>query len=102
MKQEKTDMSPKEFAEELTKRVGEKLQLTDAMIDDAIKKFPPVEAATEQKRPYVQAPVVTDVGLPCPHCGTRYDHRTANTYSNGMRRMICGTCHKPFPARRLA
>jgi len=56
----------------------------------------------EQKRQYIQAPVVTDVGLPCPHCGARYNHDTANTYNNGIRRMICGTCHKPFPARRLA
>jgi len=67
------------------------------------------KAATEQKavqqetkRQYTQAPVATDPGVPCSHCGHRYGHAVTNTYPNGIRRRVCGACGKPFIARRLA
>ena len=53
------------------------------------------------KRNYTQAPVVTDPGLPCPHCGERYGHTVANTYKGGNRRMTCSGCKGHFPAKRL-
>ena len=50
----------------------------------------------KKKRAYVQAPIVTDPGVPCSHCGHRFDHRVTNTYANGNRRRMCGGCGKPF------
>jgi hypothetical protein len=61
-----------------------------------------IEPVTEKpKRQYIQAPVVNDVGLPCPHCGERYNHRVTVIHPNGVRRMMCQKCNKPFPAKRL-
>jgi DNA-directed RNA polymerase subunit RPC12/RpoP len=54
----------------------------------------------EQRRTYITAPVVTDKGIPCIHCGHKYDHKITNTYGNGNRRRICGKCGKPFVTRR--
>ena len=51
---------------------------------------------TKQKRSYVNAPRVIDVGIPCPHCSGMYDHIITNVYPNGNRRRICGSCEKPF------
>lgn len=54
----------------------------------------------KQKRAYVIAPVVTECGIPCPHCGEKFGHRVTNTFPNGIRRRLCGRCGKPFPSRR--
>lgn len=48
------------------------------------------------KRTYTQAPRVVDEGVKCPHCCHCYDHRITNTYDNGNRRRVCGSCGKPF------
>lgn len=48
------------------------------------------------KRQYTQAPRVIDEGVPCPHCGVRYDHKVTNTYKHGKKRRLCGNCNKPF------
>jgi len=40
--------------------------------------------------------VVEDPGIRCPKCGSRYGHRVTNTYPNGNRRRVCGSCGKPF------
>ena len=53
------------------------------------------------KRQYTQAPVVTDPGIPCVHCGHLYGHRKAHKYPNGNQRMICGGCGKPYVKRIL-
>ena len=54
-----------------------------------------------KKRTYTQAPIATDPGVPCSHCGHKYDHRVLNTYPNGNRRRKCGKCGKPFVTMRL-
>ena len=51
---------------------------------------------TETKRPYTQAPVAVDAGVPCSHCGHRYGHKITNTYPNGNRRHTCPKCGTPF------
>ena len=45
--------------------------------------------------------IVTDAGIPCNHCGNRYDHSITNTYANGNRRRLCGKCKKPFVTVRV-
>jgi len=62
-----------------------------------------------KKRQYTQNPVVIDKGIPCPHCGYKYEHekiRPMEGYPNGSRRMRCGGvsktgkgCGKPFISR---
>ena len=61
------------------------------------------KAKTEprKKRAYIQAPMGTDEGAPCVHCGERYGHKVTNTYPNGNRRRKCGRCGKPWLSRRL-
>ena len=59
------------------------------------------KSKTKPKRKYTQAPRVTDKGVECPHCRNRYDHKIKNTYPNGNRRRICGTCGKPFVTMRV-
>jgi hypothetical protein len=60
----------------------------------------PEPEAPKPKRPYVQAPVAVDLGIPCSHCRARFGHKVTNTYANGNRRRICGACGKPFVAIR--
>ena len=64
---------------------------------------------TRKKRQYTQAPITTDPGVPCVHCGHRYDHEVLKPYPNGNARMRCGGlakstggCGKPFVVRRVA
>lgn len=45
--------------------------------------------------------IITDTGIPCNHCGHRYDHTITNTYANGNRRRLCGKCGKPFVTVRV-
>lgn len=59
-----------------------------------------VEKHTVEKRSYTIAPAVVDKGVPCIHCGHKYDHKITNTYANGNRRRMCGNCGKPFVTRR--
>ena len=56
--------------------------------------------APRKKRAYIQAARVMDAGIPCVHCGHKYDHKVRNTYPNGRRRRICGGCGKPFVTMR--
>ena len=62
--------------------------------------------AARKKRTYTQAPAAIDVGIPCPHCKHRYDHRIINTWPNGNRRRKCGGlskdkgCGLPFTTLR--
>ena len=56
---------------------------------------------TTNKRRYTQAPMTIDPGVLCVHCGARYGHTITNTYKNGRRRRICGSCGKPFVSRIL-
>ena len=58
-------------------------------------------AADTQRRQYVQAPVVRDGGIPCPHCGAGHGHKVTNTYPNGNRRRVCGKCGLPFVTVRV-
>lgn len=58
--------------------------------------------AAAERRQYIQAPVAVDRGIPCSHCGNRYDNRVTNTYPNGNRRRICGKCGLPFVSVRMA
>jgi hypothetical protein len=60
-----------------------------------------VESRDAHKRQYTQAPVAVDAGVPCSHCGQRYGHKITNTYPNGNRRRLCGSCKKPFVAVRV-
>jgi hypothetical protein len=54
------------------------------------------------KRQYIQAPRVVDWGVACPHCGHRYDHGVTNTWPNGNRRVLCGSCKYPFTVFRMS
>jgi len=57
--------------------------------------------APEERRSYVQSPVVPEPAICCPHCGTEaHDHRVSHTYPNGNRRRICSGCALPFITRR--
>lgn len=58
--------------------------------------------AVTPKRQYIQAPRVVDWGVACPHCSHRYDHRVTNTWPNGNRRVLCGSCGYPFTVWRGA
>lgn len=60
-----------------------------------------VEELKKTKRTYVQAATVIDRGIPCRHCGALYNHKITNTYPNGNRRRVCGSCGKPFVTVRL-
>lgn len=60
---------------------------------DVVKTF-------KERCTYIANKVVTDVGIPCNHCGHKYDHKITNTYGNGNRRRLCGKCGKPFVTRR--
>jgi hypothetical protein len=55
----------------------------------------------DERRQYVQSPVVVDGGLPCPHCGERFGHKISHTYPNGNRRRVCGNCAMPFVTIRV-
>ena len=58
------------------------------------------KGAAKSKRAYTQAPRAVDPGIPCVHCGHKYDHTVTNTYPNGNRRRKCGGCGKPFLTQR--
>lgn len=45
---------------------------------------------------------VTDVGLPCRHCGERFGHRVVKTYDNANRLIKCAACGGHFVAIRAA
>ncbi len=51
-----------------------------------------------KREPLKTAP---DYGTPCVHCGERYGHKITNSYPNGNKRRVCGSCGKPFISRRL-
>ena len=45
----------------------------------------------------VQNPVVTRIGITCPHCSTVSEsHKITHTYSNGNKRHLCEKCGLPF------
>ena len=58
-----------------------------------------MSTSKRKKRTYTQSPVITDHGVKCPHCGAKYKHLITNTYRNGNRRRVCGSCEKPFITR---
>ena len=64
------------------------------------KKSEPAESAPKPRRPYTQNRTALDGGIPCPWCRHRHDHAITNTYHNGNRRRICGSCGKPFVTLR--
>lgn len=68
---------------------------TDTIPVEELPKPPAPERTTTRKRPEPN-PQVLDPGIPCPHCGERYNHKVSHTYENGNRRRICGKCGGPF------
>ena len=62
----------------------------DSKVKDTMSKKKTARKQHEQNK------VTVDPGIPCVHCRARYGHRATNTYGNGNRRMLCGTCGKPF------
>jgi glycosyltransferase involved in cell wall biosynthesis len=67
---------------------------------DATRRQSVGDQSRPRRRRYIIAPVVTDEGVPCPHCGYRYNHRVTHTWPNGHRRVECGGCTYPFTMRR--
>ena len=53
-----------------------------------------------EKKQYMTNRIVKDNGILCLHCQAKYDHKVTNTYPNGNRRMVCGSCGLPFIAVR--
>jgi transposase-like protein len=49
----------------------------------------------DRKKPE-QNVVVMNHGVKCPHCDCRHGHKVTNTYPNGRRRKLCGSCGRPF------
>jgi len=49
--------------------------------------------APKQRQPNI---VIKDKGIPCNHCGHKYDHKVTHTFPNGKHRRLCGACNKPF------
>ena len=78
-------------------------------VDSAPVPFPPRQKPTEPiaaatfstRKPPEDNRVVVDPGIRCVHCSEAYGHTVTNTYPNGRRRMLCGSCGRPFVAQRV-